>query len=60
MTLFGYCTSEIDLLKELEYKGNKVSAEFSGCSQTFRRKLSIATLRPVDGLTKLQRQPEKG
>lgn len=31
MTIFGYYTSEIGLLKELEYKGNHALAEFPGC-----------------------------
>ena len=32
MTIFGYYTSEIGLLKELEYKGNQALAEFPGCN----------------------------
>jgi hypothetical protein len=31
MTVFGYYTSQIGLLKELEYKGNQALAEFPGC-----------------------------
>jgi len=34
MAIFGYYTSEIGLLKELEYKGNQALAEFPGCSKT--------------------------
>jgi hypothetical protein len=32
MTIFGYYSSEIGLLKELEYKGNQALAEFPGCA----------------------------
>jgi gluconate 2-dehydrogenase gamma chain len=31
MTIYGYYTSEIGLLKELGYKGNQVLAVFPGC-----------------------------
>lgn len=31
MTVFGYYSSEIGLLKELGYKGNQVMAAFPGC-----------------------------
>ena len=31
MTIFGYYSSEIGLLKELEYQGNQVMAMFPGC-----------------------------
>jgi len=31
MTIFGYYTSEIGLLKELGYKGNQALPEFPGC-----------------------------
>ena len=34
MAIFGYYTSEIGLLKELEYKGNQALAEFPGCGKT--------------------------
>ena len=33
MTIFGYYSSEIGLLKELEYKGNRVLAGFPGCER---------------------------
>lgn len=33
MAIFGYYTSEVGLLKELEYKGNQALAEFPGCSK---------------------------
>jgi len=31
LTIFGYYTSEIGLLKELGYKGNQALPEFPGC-----------------------------
>ena len=32
MTIFGYYTAEIGLLKELGYKGNQALSEFPGCN----------------------------
>jgi len=43
MTIFGYYTSQLGLLKELEYKGNQALAEFPGCNTDHLLSLTTST-----------------